>query len=271
MASQKHILVVDDEPIVCTTLKSILSDFGYQVTISHDGFQAKETLITQSFDLIISDISMPGLDGLSLLSHIQEQSPNTPVIILASITDPLVRKRALEQGAKACVDKPIRFQELNTLIETYLSPSQPSQTERLPNKKIAPSPASPATKLNVLIVDDEHIVHETLSGFIQELGHHPHSVYDGTAALQLIETHPFDLALIDVRMPGIDGLELLEHIHKNISNLPVVIMTGHGDPIMSEKAKSLGAYDFVIKPIRLFDLLEMLDQISTQKNNPSKL
>jgi DNA-binding NtrC family response regulator len=121
--------------------------------------------------------------------------------------------------------------------------------------------------LKILIVDDEYIVHETLTGFIREFGHQSDSAHDGTTAIQMIETQNYDLALIDVRMPGIDGLELLEKIDRQIPPLKVIIMTGHGDSVMSEKAKSLGAYNFVIKPIRLTDFMGMLDEICAEKSS----
>ncbi|MDA0711517.1 MAG: response regulator [bacterium] len=116
-------------------------------------------------------------------------------------------------------------------------------------------------QLKILIVDDENIVHETLSGFIRDFGHRSESVHNGADAAKLIDDHDYDLALIDVRMPGIDGLELLEQIRRKIPPLKVIIMTGHGDPIMSEKAKLLGAYGFLSKPFNLTDFMALIDKI----------
>jgi DNA-binding NtrC family response regulator len=123
--------------------------------------------------------------------------------------------------------------------------------------------------LNILIVDDEKIIQQTLSGFIREFGHQSHSAYDGITAMQMIADQAFDLALIDVRMPGIDGLALLEKIRKKTPSLKVVMITGHGDPAMSEKAKSLGAHDFITKPIRLIDIMSLFDQICAEKTTQS--
>jgi CheY-like chemotaxis protein len=120
MSDKKHILVVDDEPIVCLTIKDLLTALGYITTVLDNGLRAKEALSTQIFDLIISDISMPGLDGFSLLTYIQEQNLNIPVIIMAGLTDPKVNQRARDLGAKACVEKPVKLQDLNTLIELHI-------------------------------------------------------------------------------------------------------------------------------------------------------
>lgn len=120
-------------------------------------------------------------------------------------------------------------------------------------------------KLQILIVDDEEIMHALLTSFIVDLGHHSHSVYNGEDALEIMQEQSFDLVLTDVRMPGISGLELLEKIHQHAPSLPVIVITGHGDPQMSEKAKALGAYDFLIKPLNLAHFMTMIQQITELK------
>jgi len=123
-------------------------------------------------------------------------------------------------------------------------------------------------KLNVLIVDDEPIVHLTISTFLEHLDHHAHSAHDGKEAIQKIENETFDLVLLDIRMPGMDGFGVLEKVQPLIPPLRIVVMTGHGDPAMSEKAKSLGAYQFVLKPLSLAGLQEMIKEIIAEKNTP---
>ncbi|MBT3601978.1 MAG: response regulator [Candidatus Latescibacteria bacterium] len=124
--------------------------------------------------------------------------------------------------------------------------------------------------LNILIVDDEKVMHTMLSAFISELGHQSHSAYNGADAFQTIQDQSFDLVLTDVKMPGMDGLELLEKIRKHTPDLPVVVITGHGDPEMSDKAKVLGAHDFIIKPVGLRPFMELVQEISEQKNAPQE-
>lgn len=125
------------------------------------------------------------------------------------------------------------------------------------------------TKLNILIVDDEDIVHVTLSTLLKHLNHHVESAFDGTTALQKIKTNSFDLVLLDIRMPDIDGFEVLENIQDLMPPLRVIVITGHGDPTMSDKAKALGAYHFFIKPISLMDLQEMITKVTEEKTGAS--
>ncbi len=100
---------------------------------------------------------------------------------------------------------------------------------------------SSETSLHILIVDDEDIIHRTLGMFLEELGHTIDGAWNGISALEAIEANNYDLALVDLRMPGMDGLVLLERVREVRPNLPTVVMTGHGDPAMAERAAELGA------------------------------
>jgi DNA-binding NtrC family response regulator len=115
--------------------------------------------------------------------------------------------------------------------------------------------------LHILIVDDEDIIQSTLGDFFSQLGHQTYHALDGNEGLVAIETRSYDLALVDVRMPGLDGIELLTRARQIRPKMPVIIVTGHGDPTMSEKALELGALEFLIKPIRLRDLIKILDRL----------
>ncbi len=79
--------------------------------------------------------------------------------------------------------------------------------------------------LNILLVDDEEVVHQTLNGYLKDLGHVVEGVRDGLLALNLIQEKDFDLALVDIRMPGLDGMTLLEKIPEVRPDLPIVIIT----------------------------------------------
>jgi len=120
MDTPQHILVVDDEEIVGETLNEILTALGYVVTWLRDGEQAREQLKQQSFDLILCDIAMPKLDGISLLGYVQNNLPQVPMIMLVGNSDTQVKQHALELGAKAILDKPIHITDLRKTIDTYI-------------------------------------------------------------------------------------------------------------------------------------------------------
>ncbi|MBN1900881.1 response regulator [Candidatus Sumerlaeota bacterium] len=114
--------------------------------------------------------------------------------------------------------------------------------------------------LNILLVDDEEIVHKTLPDYLQDLGHSVYSAYDGYSALEILKIRDFDLALVDIRMPGIDGITLLEKIPEISPDMPVVMITGHGSMESVIEALRLGATDFITKPIKLLELDAILEK-----------
>ncbi len=120
---------------------------------------------------------------------------------------------------------------------------------------------TPSRMLRILIADDEDIVHITIGSLLKEFGHHTEGEWNGVSALEAIRSQSFDLALVDVRMPGLDGLSLLSKAKEIKPDMEVIIMTGHGDPLMSKQAKEKGALAFLTKPISLKDLIEIIENL----------
>ncbi|MGA1842196.1 MAG: sigma-54-dependent transcriptional regulator [bacterium] len=114
--------------------------------------------------------------------------------------------------------------------------------------------------LRILLIDDEEIVHQTLSPYLQDSGHEVDNVREGLKAIELIKAKDYDLALIDVRMPGMDGLSLLSKISEIRPDLSSVIITGHGNMEMVIQALRSGAADFLTKPIKLLELDAVLEK-----------
>ena len=116
------------------------------------------------------------------------------------------------------------------------------------------------TALQILLVDDEDIVHQTIGDYLQESGHKVESAFDGEAALRWIEAEECDLALIDVRLADMDGLDLLASVQENYPDIAVVIITGHGSMETAIRALRLGVADFLPKPVKLLDLDAVLEK-----------
>ena len=107
----------------------------------------------------------------------------------------------------------------------------------------------------ILVVDDEERIRQSLNGVLKDEGYEVMEVKDGAQALKQIEVEPPDLILLDIWMPGMDGMETLERIKKQIPNLPVIMISGHANIELAVKATKLGAYDFIEKPLSLEKVL----------------
>jgi len=107
----------------------------------------------------------------------------------------------------------------------------------------------------LLIADDEDGLRWVLEKGLKQAGYSVAAVKDGTLALQEVEAEPFDLIFLDIRMPGLDGLSLLQKIREARPDAQVVIMTAHGTMETAIQAMQRGAYDYLAKP---FDMDEVL-------------
>ena len=106
-------------------------------------------------------------------------------------------------------------------------------------------------KRSILIVDDEESIRFSLKGGLEDEGYHALLAANGEEAVQVIEHNEIDLILLDIWMPGKDGLQILEELNKNGFRIPVIIMTGHGSIDTAIRATRLGALDFIEKPLDL--------------------
>lgn len=112
----------------------------------------------------------------------------------------------------------------------------------------------------ILIADDEFAICQAFSQVIRMEGHAPVVASNGTEALRLAGSNPPDLVFLDVRMPGMDGLEVLRVLHEERPELPVVVMTAHGAMDVALEAMRLGAFDYLGKPIELARIRALLQR-----------
>lgn len=111
-----RIMVVDDEPLVCKSLKRLLGKAGYDVEAFTDSRIAVEELNNKHFDIIITDLMMDNIDGLQLLAIVREKYPDIKVVIITGYIEKLTAEEASEKGAFAFVSKPFRIDDIKQII-----------------------------------------------------------------------------------------------------------------------------------------------------------
>ncbi len=116
--------------------------------------------------------------------------------------------------------------------------------------------------LKILIVDDEEIVRYTLGEFIQMFGHSPDHMEDGLSGLKAMQNTSYDMAFFDIRMPGMNGVQLLQQALLIQPQLPIVVMSGHGDAETRLEAMQAGAFSFLHKPFRLKEIKDIIERVS---------
>ena len=123
MARNRYILVVDDEPSFCTVLSEILRSFGYFVRQAHDAHHAIELLKKSKPDLILTDVMMPGMDGLTFIRQIRSDPTRAsiPTIVISAKAQAEDIRASKEAGADACLVKPFSARELRDVVHKFLN------------------------------------------------------------------------------------------------------------------------------------------------------
>ena len=117
----KKILIADDDPSILKLIEHHLSLEGYEITTAEDGFNALEKIQKSQFDLIISDIMMPNLSGLSLLSISKEFQVNVPIIFISSLNKGDIISKSLRLGMDSFMAKPVDLKELSERIKRMIA------------------------------------------------------------------------------------------------------------------------------------------------------
>ena len=119
--NKKRILVVEDDAEMRSLLKDFFTEEGFETDSVSNGSEAFRKLVREPFDLVITDIRMPGLTGLDILPGIKKLQPNVPIIVITAFGSDEIRLRAMARGATAYLEKPIHFHKLRTLIHEIVS------------------------------------------------------------------------------------------------------------------------------------------------------
>ncbi len=144
MSEPLHVLVVDDEPRICTLLRRYLAEEGLRVSTAGDGAAMRAVLESETVDLVLLDLIMPGEDGLSLARYIRQRS-DIPIIMLTGKGDLIDRVVGLEAGADDYITKPFELREVLARIRTVMRRAAPRATPA--------APAADATAGDVLLFD----------------------------------------------------------------------------------------------------------------------
>jgi len=231
------ILLVDDEKEFVESLSERLGLRDLKVDIAYDGEQALEAVKEEEPDFMVLDLSMPGIDGLEVLRRVKKKYPGVQVVILTGHGSDKDEAEAKRLGAAAYLEKPVDIEPLvGTLHKAHRK------------------------KLKVLLVDDEKEFVESLSERLELRNLDAKIAYDGEQALQAVKDGAPDFMVLDLRMPGIDGIEVLRRVKKTNPDVQVVILTGHGTDKEVKIAKKLGVVAYLEKPIDIDKLIGALNK-----------
>jgi CheY-like chemotaxis protein len=243
MTEKKRILIVDDNDDLLQSFSLVLEYNGYEVDTARDGAAAVEKCRESQYDAVLMDVIMPRMDGLTAFRSIREICPGIKVILMTAYADEEKIAAAMAEGLYRAVGKPITVTSLLEVMEAATD------------------------KPSVIIVDDDINVARALSRIFELKGYVSYAVASGEEAIRMVMTEDIGMALVDVKMPVMDGLETAERLKRLRPSIASIIMTAYRDEVAVCIGQALGgpAKGCLYKPFEPNEALGMVSKFAPVK------
>ena len=262
----KRLLIVDDNVTCGQMLVQQGRDWGMLMRVAQSGPEALALLHQgEPFDLILLDRQMPGMDGLALAAEIRKQPyhQKLPLVMLTSIGQPETSEKSVIANFAAFLNKPIKQSHLyKVLIQVLVGQPVPvspvSERPELINLRLAQH-----LPLRILLAEDNVVNQKVGLLLLQRLGYRADVVSNGLEVLEALRRQPYDVVLMDVQMPQLDGLAATQRICQEWSppqRPRLIALTANAMQGDREMCLSAGMNDYISKPLRLQELARALSQ-----------
>lgn len=241
MNQGRRILVVDDEDGLRMSLAANLELEGYEVHEADSGARALEIVREQPFDLVITDVRMPGMNGVETFREIRKIRPGTAVVMMTAFAIERLIEQALDEGVYTVVTKPFATDRVIEMI---------ARTMERPI---------------VLVVDDMMDHAEVIVQAFRSIGLAAEAVIDGPSAVECVTAGNVDVCVLDLVMPGMDGAATYEEIRRLDPTIPVIALSGYSVPEMMHRIMRMGGYACMRKPV---DVRELIRTIARARGAP---
>ena len=269
-----NVLVVDDNDTNRTVIENMLNAWGMNVTQAANGREALAILMAHptqdaDFDLALVDMNMPELDGLGLAEALRSSGRyrHLKMVLLSSVSSPDDVKRAQDVGFQRFVPKPLRKAELRQAILGISAELGGDHLQEVPRLNKA-----------VLVVEDNPVNQEVCSQMLKRLGCEVRVASSALEGLRRLGEQRFDLVLMDIQMPGMDGVEALSWFRRGSNNrftfltpsdTPVIAVTANALEGDEQRFLSVGFDDYLSKPFRQSQLLKVLIEHTQAEGLPT--
>ncbi|TVS20142.1 MAG: response regulator [Planctomycetaceae bacterium] len=268
-----RVLIVDDNATNRHILGEMLRNWGVKVTEVENAQQAFEILqqahqAGEPFSLVLNDACMPVIDGFHLAEKIRTDKSlgSTIIMMLTSGDRPGDIQRCKQLGIGSYLLKPIKQSELFDALISELRINQAQEDVSHPS--IEPPTFEPSRPLRVLLAEDSLFNQKLAVALLEKRGHRVMVAQHGLEAVAAVEQHEFDVMLMDVQMPEMDGLEATRAIRQleegSQKHLPIIAMTAHAMKGDRERCLEAGMDAYVAKPVRAKELFEAIEQVLSE-------
>lgn len=262
-----QVLIVDDNATNRRILEQSLNSWSMKPLAVADGQTALQQIeraleAGHPYPLIIVDGLMPVLDGFTLIETLQKRglAAGAKILMLSSADRNTFEERCRNLTVNAYLEKPV---SQSLLLDAIMTALQGPQLRHDAVAKILSTPLS----LNILVAEDTPANQRVVQAILERRGHRVHIAHNGREAIDLHERAPFDIILMDVQMPTMDGLQataVIRSLSEEFSRVPIIAMTAHAMRGDRERCLAAGMTSYISKPIDANQLVKLVERVSRE-------
>jgi DNA-binding response OmpR family regulator len=244
--ANEQVLILEDDLAALNLVSKQLTAAGFRVIPVGDGRLAIETCRSQRPDLVVCDLSMPGMDGFEFIRQLRREQFNAPIVVVSGLSREK-GEEALAAGANAFLLKPVDGKLLALTVEKEIA---------------AAHVRARAKRKHIMVVEDDPMALRLLRSTLEPAGYRVSSVENGTAAMEMAENDPPDMVVSDIVLPGIDGVQLITWLRGDFGfKAPILVVSGHSEEKYRTAALGAGADLFLVKPVDRTELLARVKEL----------
>jgi len=255
----KKVLVVDDNKTNRFILKTQLDQWGLITTTVSSAIEGLNLLSSnEDYNLVITDMEMPEMDGVGFATAVKAKYPRLPVIMLSSIGD---SSKVKYPGLFAAIlTKPVKVNQLGKIVQAQLKSVASAPIAEPSTVKLLDSNFAKEHPLNILVAEDNQVNQKLISRMLSKLGYDFAMAENGLEVLKKLEEQEFNVIMMDVQMPEMDGLEATRSIRESGRKLQpfIIAMTANAGPDDRDLCISEGMDDYIAKPMKSEGLIAVL-------------
>jgi DNA-binding response OmpR family regulator len=271
-----RVLIVHGDATRAARLQELVSPLAAEVAIAPTQARCRELLRAGVFDLVMTTLHLPDGDARALLAEIRRNpaTADVPVLLMASNADPHQKAECFRLGADGFFDEPVDAELVVAVVGARLH-RDPVKREiaALHANRVGPAASTmdatqPATATrSVLLVEDDPMVAAILRHRLEREGFEVLHFTDGVQALAAVEGRSLALAILDIKVPGMDGFELLDRLRKSsaAAGVPIVMLTALGAEQDVVRGFELGADDYMVKPFSPAEVMARVHRLLLRK------
>ena len=251
-----RVLVIEDDETSCKQMAKAIRKEGYEVLTAGDGRAGVDLFKKEHPEIVITDLKMPGLGGLEVMQTVKRLSPNVQVVLVTAFGGVDAAILALREGVLDYLTKPLDLDQLTLVLGRA--------SEKVKEfKEIDSFPT-------LLLADDDEKTRKRLAKVLDQESWRVIQAGTGREAVDAFNCTKVDVALLDIKMPDMDGLEALHEMRSKSDDFEAIILTGYGDEASAIQALRDGAMNFLKKPVDIDQLIlaaqKALDKLQSARS-----